>query len=72
MNSPKKAAAFTSFRIIGQKAQALIMRAKAEMKKGRGKPSSNVPLPKLEVHEEMVVRLSIIGVLQAADRKSVV
>lgn len=58
--------AFTSFRIIGQKAQAIIARAKAEMKKNRGKPSAHVPLPPLEVHEEMIVRLSVIGVLQGA------
>lgn len=66
MIPPKKAAAFTSFRIIGQKAQALIAKAKAEMKRGGKKPAAEVPLPKLEVHEEMVIRLSIIGVLQAA------
>ena len=66
MNARKKTVTFTSFRIIGQKAQALIARAKAEMKKNHQKPSARVPLPKLEVHEEMVVRLSVIGVLQGA------
>lgn len=65
MARKKPSDAFTSFRILGKKAQSLILRA-AELKKQERKNGDGAELP-MEPHEaDVTVRISLMNVAQAA------
>jgi len=63
MASKKSSAAFTSLRIVGEKAQKIIEKARKDRKKRK---ATSVTLPKKEEHEEIVVHLSVQSAVRAA------
>jgi predicted PurR-regulated permease PerM len=65
MATPKPSKAFTSFRIIGKRAQDLLQRARQDLKK-EGATKATTPLPEGDEMPELLVRFSLASVAQSA------
>ena len=64
MNPSKEPAGFTSLRILGKRAQALLTKAKAIQEKEEPKKRQSPGLPPRAVSPQILVRLSFRSVLQ--------
>lgn len=65
MTPKKKAAGFTSIRLIGRRAQDLLHKARSELSRSREEPQT-VALPPPEHAEEIVVHMSLSSVVRSA------
>ncbi len=66
MTSKKSQKAFTSFRIIGKKAQDLLMRASQELRKDQKENSATTSFPVTEEQPQLTVNFSVSSIARSA------